>query len=229
MFRLLTAALFLLCASAMLPAQEVDFQKMVQDTQRVTHPKGEVNLIWWIPDEYWDAAFKKSGALTAERQKEFIATVDDYLIFAVVEAKIGPMGGMTGVSKQDLLEKVSVHADGQKLTLLDDADLSPDVSNLFKVMKPMLANMLGQFGEGMQFIVFKGKDAKGKRYADPRQSGSLVFNLADAEFKWRLPLGCFLPSKYDVATGEEFPGNYEYSPYSGKKLVAAKPAAESKH
>ncbi len=80
----------------------------------------------------------------------------------------------------------------------------------------------------MHFIVFAGRNAQGQRYADPTRPGILIVNLGPKEFQWRLPLGCLLPSEYDAKTGEEFPGNYVYSPFTGAKLATAKPGSATK-
>jgi hypothetical protein len=42
--------------------------------------------------------------------------------------------------------------------------------------------------------------------------------LYDQTYRWRTPLGSLLPVKVDAKTGEEFPGNYSFNPYTGEKL-----------
>ena len=37
-------------------------------------------------------------------------------------------------------------------------------------------------------------------------------------FIWWIPLGSLLPPKYDSETGEKFPGNYNYNPFTGIRL-----------
>lgn len=220
----LLVLLLLLFASSTVRAEGIDIQKLAQDTQRFHQDKRNLDMVWWIPNEYWENTFKASPTLTAEKQKEFITVVDDYIIFAVLEGKIGMVGGMTATSRENLLPKITVDVKGKTLTPLLDDELSDDLQNLLDLMKPMFANMLGQVGQGMEFVVFEGKDEKGVRYADPLADGFLTLNLSKKEFKWRLPLGCFMPPKYDPATAEDFPGNYNFSPYTGAKLVTEKPA-----
>jgi hypothetical protein len=43
--------------------------------------------------------------------------------------------------------------------------------------------------------------------------------LYDAKFTWRLPLPRLLPAKVDPRTGQEFPGDYLFNPYTGESLV----------
>lgn len=228
MQKLWITALLWLCALGSAVAQDVDVQKMVQDLERIDRVDHNLDLVLWMPKEYWEATLKSSGGLTPGKQKEFIDIIDKYVVFAVVSAKIGAMGSITATPRDELIGRVKVLADTQQLKPIADAALSAEMRTFLRVMKPVMVNMLGQFGEGIEFFVFNGKDAKGKRYADPRQQGMLKFSLAEKSFKWRLPLGCFMPAKFDSATGEEFPGNYDYSPYTGAKLVTTKSAGESK-
>jgi hypothetical protein len=59
-----------------------------------------------------------------------------------------------------------------------------------------------------------------KRLLDPRKPGAFSYSLYDATFTWRLPLASLLPAKVDAKTGQEFPGNYLFNPYTGAPLVA---------
>jgi len=45
-------------------------------------------------------------------------------------------------------------------------------------------------------------------------------SLYDQVFHWRLPLASLLPKKIDSKTHEEFPGNFDFNPYTGGKLSA---------
>jgi hypothetical protein len=84
-------------------------------------------------------------------------------------------------------------------------------------MKPAMAANAGPLGQAMEFIVFPAK-ADGKPLIDAAQAGTLQVTLYDQTYKWRLPLGSVLPARVDAKTGEEFPGNYQFNPYTGDKL-----------
>ena len=47
--------------------------------------------------------------------------------------------------------------------------------------------------------------------------------LGKKKYDYRLPLGSVLAPRYDPDTGEQFPGNYFFNPYTGTKLVLSKP------
>lgn len=199
-------------------AQEIDSIKLTQETQQLRQNKSQMDLVWWIPNEFWEASFKANPVITPEQQKEFIEVVDNYTIFCVLEGTIGTFGGITGTPKDELQSKMSLVVSGTILIPLDSSELSPDAQNFLQMMKPMFAGMLGQMGQSMEFVVFKGKGEDGLKYLNPKSDGSFTLNLGKKEFKWRLPLASLLPPKFDTDTKEEFPGNYIYNPFTGKKL-----------
>jgi hypothetical protein len=66
-------------------------------------------------------------------------------------------------------------------------------------------------------VVFPAK-ADGKPLIDALQTGSVQVSLYDQTYRFRTPLGSLLPVKVDAKTGEEFPGNYSFNPFTGEKL-----------
>jgi hypothetical protein len=200
-------------------AQDIDPLKLTQETQQLRQDKSKLDLVWWIPNEFWEYSFKKNPVITPEQQKEFIAVVDKYTIFCIMEGSIGVFGGITGTPKDELQTKVSLAILDTKLKPLSDSELSPDAQNFLQMMKPMFSSMLGQMGQSMEFIVFNGKHDGGEKYLNPKFNGSFVLNLGEKQFSWRLPLASLLPPRFDADTNEEFPGNYIYNPFTGKKLI----------
>ena len=51
----------------------------------------------------------------------------------------------------------------------------------------------------------------------------LEVTVAEKVFRYRLPLGSVLPPRFDPNTEETFPGNYNYSPFTGAKLTTHLP------
>jgi len=214
------AALITFFSSSNLFAETVDIQKFVQETQKVHQGVNVFRLVWWIPTEYWREAFRDNPNMTESQKETFCRAVDDYIVFSVIDAKTTDFGSIIPASREQIISKLSLSiGQGKKMKTLADTEITSDAKNLFAMLKPVIANMLGQFGQGMEFVCFKGIDSSGERLLDPRGNGSFSVTLGDETSKWRLPLGCLMPSKFDLQTGEEFPGNYIYNPFTGKKLV----------
>jgi len=66
------------------------------------------------------------------------------------------------------------------------------------------------------------KENKDGQILDAKKEGSFTLTCYGREFSWRLPLGSLLPPKFDPETGESFPGNYHFNPFSGRELVTGK-------
>jgi hypothetical protein len=221
---LLIVMILTFVADSYLWAQGVDLQKLTQETQKLERGENVVRLVWWIPTEFWKESFKKVTSLTEDQKTAFYKTVDDYIVLSVIDAKTTVFGSVIPTLRDEIVSKLSLAIDqGTTLRPLPDSEVSSDARNLFAMMKPVLANILGQFGQSMEFICFKGIDSQGKKLLDPLGSGSLSVTLGNTIFRWRLPLGSLLPPNYDLQTGEEFPGNYIYNPFTGRKLVSTPP------
>ena len=137
----LTTLLFVGIGVVDAPAFEL--QKLVTETQRMSFRDQRLTLIWWIPSEYWEAAFQANAAVTDEMARRFIQTVDDYSLFAVANVAVGPFGGMTPTSREALAKALTLRCSQEELKPLDDSALSPDLRKFLKMMKPMLTGGLG--------------------------------------------------------------------------------------
>ncbi len=192
-----------------------DVQKLITETQYVDQTNNHFNLVWWMPNEFWSFQDMKDKDVAS-----LLDAIGDYCVICVVDAELTSLGSVVPLPRAEVLPKLSLHfADGVTLLPLSDAEISSDALNFFAMMKPIMANMLGQFGQGMEFVCFKGNDVYGKRRPDPLHEGSFTLKLGSREHTFRLPLGSLLPIKIDPVSREEFPGNYKFNPYSGKKLI----------
>ncbi|MDE2136021.1 MAG: hypothetical protein KGJ68_01180, partial [Gammaproteobacteria bacterium] len=77
----------------------------------------------------------------------------------------------------------------------------------------------------------KGADKAGHHTVEATREGQFVVHIGTVTMQYRLPLGSLLPPAIDAKTGESFPGNYHFNPFTGEKLSpapagAAKPPAE---
>jgi hypothetical protein len=203
-----------------LPAQDVDLQRLVDETQEIDQRDDLFRMVWWIPTEFWKASFADDPDMTQAQKDELYKVVDEYIVLCVVDAQMTALASVIPTAREELVSQLAVAIDQEyQMAPLSDSDIASDTRNLLAMMEPLLANMLGQFGEGMEFFCFKGVDSNGEKLLNPRERGEFSVKLGDSIYKWRLPLGSLLPSRYDPETGEEFPGNYIYSPFTGKKLL----------
>ena len=216
---LFSSLVFSLAAMPLDGQESVNINALIQETQQMSDAPNEITLVWWLPEQFWEASLSQNPAIIPAQIEDFLAVVRPYTIIAVVDGTMGPFGGVTYTSEQAIRHSVVVRdTRGRRHSPLPESEVSPDTAILLGMMKPMVTNMLGPVGENMHFLVFQS-EARGRRpIADPTDEGVLSVSIAGTEFVYRLPLGSLLPPKYDPRTGERFPGNYEYNPYTGTML-----------
>ena len=199
-----------------------DLETLTKETQH-SHQAGQAfSFAWWMPTEWWQAALS-TGSMSADLQQQALSIVDDFIIVAAGEGQMGPFGNFSAMPGDELRQKATLTIGTTTLRPLADAAMSSNLRTLIQIMKPMMANSLGSFGQSMEFLVFKGRDATQVKYVDARREGSLVLRIGEGETRWSLPLVSLLPPKYDPVTGEAFAGNYMFNPFTGAKLVTVKP------
>src|SRR3546814_1038795 len=137
-----------------LSARGCDIQKLDQDTQRLAQSPEKITLVWWIPSEFWDVALRDNPKLTDEGRVQFVKAIDDYLVVVVVSADIGPMGGFASKDRAAVEAGTELVVDGATIAPLAADKMSPDALNFVTMMKPVMGNMLGQLGKGMEFLIY---------------------------------------------------------------------------
>jgi len=203
--------------------EEVSIDEFMTETQYGSDTSDTIDLIWWIPTEYWNVVFSQDPTTTERDTKEIVNLVEDYVFVMVLKGKIGTFGGITYDSESEVKELMKINYKDVDLVRIEDDDLNPDIENFLSIMRPMMKNMMGAMGENMQFIVFESPDRKNNVIPiDPYSSETIKFELGDFKKDVKLPLACLLEEKVCPETNEELNGKYSYCPYCGTELVAKK-------
>lgn len=215
--RHMAALLGILALAAASHAANVD--EVVRDTQRTSIEGDTVSLVWWIPEQFWDESLKGSAAVPQAMRTQITSVMGEYNIVALLRASTAGGGVGDARPKDELLKNTRVEIGGKLVEPLPSEQIAPAALVLLSQLKPMLTQTMGQMGQGMEFLVYPGK-ADGKLLVDAAQPGALAITFYGKKYQWRLPLGSLLPPKVDRKTGEDFPGNYQYNPFTGDKLDA---------
>jgi hypothetical protein len=86
-------------------AQDMDLQAVVRDTQIMRQNGNSMDLVWWMPIEFWRGSFAKSPGISAKQLDELVGTIDDYIILSVLESTVGTLGVMASTPKDELEKK----------------------------------------------------------------------------------------------------------------------------
>jgi len=210
--------LVMIIACLSVSVRGADLANLLHDTQKLAQDPSNFTLVWWIPTEYWDVSLRNNPQVTDEARARLDRVLSGYLVFAVTSADIGPMGGMTPKDHDAINTNTELLINGKIIVPLKNDDISIDALNFISVMKPMMANMLGRFGQGLEFLIYPNPP-EGSQKVSVTKSGRISYIAFGHRFEWNLPLGSFLPPKLDPKTKQVFPGDYIYNPYTGDKLT----------
>lgn len=212
--------LALTCASRAAQRPQEQLNAIVRDTQKQGTRSGRLTLVWWIPPEFWRVAFAASASVPMDKAEELISSIRDVNVFAVFDAKVSAFGASDFTSPIDLQKSITLtDHQGTPIPLIPETKQSGATKNMISMLKPLMANMLGEFGKNITFLVFEGKGKGGTRWLDPLKPGSFTVTLNAEEFRWRLPLGSLLPDKKCPKCSETFPGNYAFCPFDATPLT----------
>lgn len=207
---------------AALAPERVKVDELVRETQRSSPAKDVVDVVWWIPPQFWSGALASNPAVDAKTRDEIVEIFGKYTVVAVAHGKLGTFGVEKYMGEDEARAGLVVLGrDGRPYRPLAPDALDPRFTTMTQMLKPFFASMLGQFGSNVHFLAFPLADDAGRRIADPLGDGRFVVRLDDVEYAYRLPLGSLLPPMRDAANGEVFPGNYAYNPFTGARLQPA--------
>lgn len=199
---------------------KINVNELVNETQQMSEDADKMQLVWWIPVEYWETVLYSDGQVATNEADMIIDMIKPYTMVVVVDGDIGMFGNIDYVEKDEIIKSLKLtDAKGEDYKPIPEDELNQDTKSLLSIMKPILSNMLGGLGENMHFFLFPGTNKRNKPLIEATQEGHFIVQLSENKYFWRLPLGSLLPPKYDPDTGEELNGSWKYSPWTGKKLL----------
>jgi hypothetical protein len=221
----LAALVLILYSGQLAPAQDqkLDASEIAGETQRISTEGGELNIIWWLPEEFLATSVAANTNVNPVQVQIFIKLVHPYLIVGVVSGKILTLGPPTYRTEAEVRSLIKLKDnDGATYPPLSDDKVAASVPALVALVRPELAKMLGPLGDNMNFYVFPGSRQDGTRVCDPTTRGACEIDVGERAFKWKLPLESVLPKKKCPVCGEILNGTYKYCPYDGTSLAGGK-------
>lgn len=220
--RTLVGVLLALGVSASFAGRSIAPPSFDDETTQTHQDDNHLAMALWLSTEMFSQ--QVTATMDAASAKEVVATLKGYAIFGIVDATLDSENANVAATDRERLRASARLQLGDRAprAIVREADLPPNVLATVAVMKPVMAGMLGKFGNSMEFVVFNDADEHGNSLADPR--GHLVATLTfDKEtFAWHLPLLSLQPLRVDPATGDTFPADYDFSPFTGHKLETKK-------
>ncbi|HKX33652.1 MAG TPA: hypothetical protein VJ302_38590 [Blastocatellia bacterium] len=251
-----SAILWLLIAPGTSFAQKkkVNLDTLIAETQKSSPQSERLALVWWIPEEYWRASLAETPSVTLAQIDQFVAALRPYTIFIVVDGQIMEAGRVAYTSEEEIRKSIRLtDREGVNYGPLNDEAVDAGTKALLTTMKPILANILGPLGQNTYFVLFPGRNRAGKAIAEAAREGAFSLKLAEAEYKWKLPLASLpppepavsptpepvvsrapepavspapepvVPRKMCPVDGEELNPDWKFCPLHGERLVGKSP------
>jgi len=204
--------------------EPIDLQALLRETQKTSQTTGQLTMVWWIPEQFWQAAAANNNPAGSAQSDALMKIMGRYTFISVVDGQLGPLGGVTYKSEELVRNSVTLKDSmGVSYSPLADTAIDADMRIILQLFKPIFTNIAGPLGQNMHILLFPSTGKDGQPLADAKSTGSFNVVLAGKEFKYVLPLASMLPFRYDAATGEKFPGTYNFNPITGTRLVNTAP------
>jgi hypothetical protein len=210
-------------AATPLPPEKINVNELVSELQKTSQDPDSVDLVWWIPEQFWAAAMAQDKNPDPRATKELTEVFRRNVLVATLKGEMGVMGIGDFESEEVLRGKLRVLGpDGKLLAPIPADKVERKLDMLIQIMRPMFKSLLGEVGNNLQFYVFPA-EVGGKPVVNPLGQGTFKVMLAQTPYEFRLPLGSLLVPQRDPSTGEAFPGSYSFNPYTGTPLTAESP------
>lgn len=212
--------LLLLAACLAAPAYATDIAELFRDAQKSRITPEEMTVAWWITPDIFVAGATAAAPGEAELARH-LQSMSGVIIFLVTHNRLDAEGRHVPVNDGEDGRNARLEIEsGPVLVPLRNSEIDEHLYAFMENARPTLANAAGSIGEGFYFTVFRQPPVPLKR-VDPREPGRMTLHFAGATFTWRLPLPSLMPGRIDRRTGETFPGNYRFNPYTGDHLAPA--------
>jgi hypothetical protein len=171
----------------------------------------------WIPAQFWHIVGSQMK-IPPESVDAIEKEMSPYMMFCIVDYTIE--GSQITFKSADEIRPTLKLVDSSKHVYLPlaDKDVSPLALRMVNQFTPIMAKLLGQFGDGMHVFLFDGTAGNGRPAFDVDKPNRFLLTWEGATTKWSLPLASVLPPKYCPVDKEPMQGNWNYCPIHGAKL-----------
>lgn len=98
--------------------KDVSIDDLLTETQLSSDNTDYVEMIWWMPTEYWKVIFSQDESTSQAEVDEIVSLIEDYVLIAAVKGKIGMFGGITFENEDAVREMLKVTYKDMNLNLL---------------------------------------------------------------------------------------------------------------
>lgn len=190
---------------------------LVMDCMKTNGEVKNKQVVIWFPYNFWEIIGEQIHS-SPEFTKKLVTEMKEYLMFCVVDYTLSD-NQLHFKSEADI-RKTLVLADStnKEWRPLADDELTPNASTMLENLKPVMAQFLGQMGEGMRIFLFKAPKENGRNLISVSSKNIMHLSWSSASVSWKLPLASMVPQKTCPVDNEKLNGTWNYCPVHGVKL-----------
>ena len=205
--------------------QDINSVDLTNETQQLSNENRVLDLVWWIPVEFWEAVLAQDPSVTQAQVDDMMGVMRPYFLIVVVQADISPFGAFNFLEEPRIrrgLEVSYTDASGRRSALAVLPTTNNDFELLLQQLGPVLANAMGNLGQNFNFYAFSAVDDDGNRIASPYDSGSINVRLNAREgsptvFSFEAPLDSLYVPRI-CPNGKPAHISWNYCPWDGTRL-----------
>jgi hypothetical protein len=219
---LLSLAMLFTAAQPAQPVQTAQPAKpsthdFVMDCMRSLGELPHKEMVLWLPAQFWGMVGEQMK-IPPESVAQIVKEMSPYMMFCVVDCTIDGTQ-ITFKSADDIRTTLKMVDSSRQVYLpLADKDVSPTALRMVNQFQPIMAKILGQFGDGMRIFLFDGTGNNRQPAFDVAKPNRFLLTWDATTAKYTLPLASVLPPKYCPVDKEAMQGNWNYCPIHGAKL-----------
>ena len=222
--RPLVATLLALCACASFASRSIAPPEFNKEMMQTSHDQDghRVALGFWLSTQMFRNSL--AGQMKPEEIERVAHFLRGYAIYAIMDASLdGEDASIVPFDRGRMRASARLRlGDRAPRAPIPESELPKGVRAATQVLKPLMTGMLGKFGDAMEFVVFDDADEHGDSMADPRARLPVTLSFDQESFTWRLPLVSLQPVRVDPETGDTFPSDFDFNPFTGTRLEGRK-------
>ncbi|MFG0325894.1 MAG: hypothetical protein ACF8SC_01315 [Phycisphaerales bacterium JB037] len=209
------------------PFERVSLDGLTTETQLAAEPTEGMNLVWWIPHEFWQVSLAQDPTVGEADRAAMDEALSPYFVIGVVRADISQFGEFRFHNKSEVASSMSVSyvgEDGRTVRLEPSQARSGDAVMVLNMLAPMLSAAMGSMGENFHLYLFKNQGVDGKPIVSAYEAGRLRVDLkrhrseAGGRIDFQLPLDSLYEPFVCEKCSREGHISWNYCPWDGTRL-----------
>ena len=223
---LFIAATGLATAAERKDPSEINIVDLTTETQKMSGEASEMDMVWWIPPEFWEAALRQDPSVPADQADAMLDVMRPYFVIAVVQADISPFGAFNFLPEPRIkrgLEVTHIDERGNRSRLNILETTNADFELLLLQLGPVLGSAMGNLGQNFNFYAFSATDEDGNRVASPFDSGIVQVRMSGREgspatvLEFEAPLDSLFEPRI-CPNGKPAHISWNFCPWDGSRL-----------